>query len=125
MEQCIHERYKTLSYLTNNSSRANTSVTDVFPLLMRLRGYALCCEFQCSHCIGLLSEGGILRFFLDPACGAPFSGVGVGAEGEGEGSEGRLTKMGRARRYKHIREKLAEGQANTACLTDRVVCPPP
>ena len=31
------------------SSQAKTSFTDVFSLLMRSRGYALRCDFQCTH----------------------------------------------------------------------------
>ena len=43
-----------------------TSFTDVFSLLMRSRGYALCCDFQTIH-VFIAPLGAMLRSFLEQA----------------------------------------------------------
>ena len=49
MQQRLPKKYEQYPHLTNYSSHAKTSFTDVLPLLMQSRGYALRCDFQCIH----------------------------------------------------------------------------
>ena len=49
MQQRLPKRYEQYPYLTNYSPSDKNSFTDVFPLFMRSRGYALCCDFQGIH----------------------------------------------------------------------------
>ena len=49
MQQRLPKQYEQFPYLTNYSSHAKNSFTDVFPSLMRSRGYALCCDLRCIH----------------------------------------------------------------------------
>ena len=49
MQQHLGKEYEQFPYETIYSSHAETSFTHVFPLVMRPRWYALCCDFQCIH----------------------------------------------------------------------------